>query len=559
MKKSILLMLPLALTIGSCSCSSNLDKGSIFNENFMSNNFGNEWAEPTYEETVMKKTDLALGENIATVNVSAADGVLSVVDSEGKEGLFSLALKQYVVPLGSHELVDIANAGGDIEYYYYVDKTPDEKFVLTGVDFKGEQVYQTEVADAATGGLIADVERIAYTDRAEKEVLLAHLYDAANPVGKYFIYNDDLSVKESGDYYEYAASHRFEKLYREYGHRELGRVISTAGRYSFYSTKDKKYVSSFYFDAAAYKYTAGDWMVFQRAIELEERATEYDYYSNAKKYDLETYRINYTTGAREDIETKISILTHQPQLDTKELFDDSKDNKVKRYFYQEDCYLINENKTIEPIQRSLILNDKFEQVADVSDIGFGDLTKWGNCYYAPDGFVYDANLHEVAYIEDLEDAEADNHIVEVNAFYGLVNTKGESLLAPTAFNAKRVATIEKADIYVLEAKESLDLYKIDEKEALTKIASFSKETYKDIKNADTILTYGVITDVDDKDHLLNFATGEVTDIVMPEDTFVLSTEAQLNYKSIDLSAAVFKTESGYYMIENSVTYNKKLA
>lgn len=557
-------MLPVALTLAACS-GSKLSKGSVFGEAFMKNNFEPEFSE-SVEEKAYQKFDLAIGEGNSVVGLH--DGNKELVDvqnAEGKLAFYHLGLNKFVTPFNDAENLSVAAAAiadtDNSSIKFFVSKTVvEEKTKCSVVDERGEVVLEGEGS-----GVVVSARFLDKFERTDKEVVEVKLVLGAKIENtRYLYYNLDHSLKESLTYSEYLerkggyADGGVSLI--KYGHEDLREITTNATnaeRKVVYSTKEHKAIASFLVpsDSAAKKFKVGDYYVCQEVRTVEERSTDYDFFypmgntTTDKKYKVETYRINYTNGAREELSTKYVFLG----AIGKSYFNDK---GIYAYQAATNVRLIKDDKTLDPIAYDLFFNDKAEVVADVSGIA-GDLDgikNFNGKYVAKSGKVYDAQMGELAYINGLQaNADKNRHIFQDGTYEGLADHDGKIVLPAAALNIKAT----EAGTYRAIYDKEVAILKYGEDGSVSTLNTIDKETFTYVDD-DFLSTVGTIKDKDSKYYPVDLATGNIgAELVVPTDTPIDGHDAPAYAFGGDFACqgAIYKVEAtgAYYFFGHTIS------
>ena len=558
-------MLPVALTLAACS-GSKLSKGSVFGEAFMKNNFEPEFSE-SVEEKAYQKIDLAIGEGNTVIGFHAGDKELvEVQNAEGKLAFYHLGLNKFVTPFNDAENLSVPTAVVDgipnTPIKFFVSKTVvDEKTRCSVVDERGEVVLEGEGS-----GVVPTARFLDKFERTDKEVIEVKLVLGAKIENtRYLYYNLDHSLKESITYSEYLErkggyADGGVSLIR-YGHEDLREVTTAATnaeRKVVYSTKEHKAVASFLVpsDGAAKKLKVGDFYVCQEVRTVEERSTDYDFFypmgdtTKDKKYKVETYRINYTNGAREELSTKYVFALGSVGVSY------FNDKGIYAYQAATNVRLIKDDKTLDPIAYDLFFNDKAEVVADVSGISADliNIKNFNGKYVAQSGKVYDAQMGELAYINGLQaNADKNRHIFQDGTYEGLADHDGKIVLPAAALNIKAT----EAGTYRANYEKEVAILKYGEDGSVSTLNSIDKETFEYVDD-DFLSTLGLIKDKDSKYYPVDLATGNIgAELVVPTDTPIAGHDAPAYAFGNDFACegAIYKVEAtgAYYFYGHTIS------
>ena len=485
MKKSILLMLPFALGLAACSGTSPLSKGNIITPKFMERNFVNldsfEHVKNEYEiDKVVEIGDYSLG---GYVSADHKDWLV-MTDSEGKEAVYSQLGNKFVTPfVESFDFlyvdyvdVDLADDIAFLEYATYDDDTG-ETWTWHVVDELGNEPF-TAVSTESGSYVEVTGRTLDVYERSGQEFFVAFLqgYNEYIFEPQFAVYNIDGSVARKGAYSEYveqvgaAASYGYAETMEDYGHPELAPVYSytaTGGvRISMFNNKESKFVSSFEIPAGAYGFAAGDFYLFQEFNVVEERATEYDFFDGGDKVNVTTYKINYTNGNKETLDTKIVFGMAESLRDEKGLF---------KYALAEEARVIRDDKTLENTRFAFMLDENLNVVADVTGINFFDLVRIDNDHYFDEitYIMYNGSLEEIAFLPNYEEIESNGVVFSTpEGYYGLYSFDGKVVLQ-AKFNY--LFEIENGIYYCGDDKGEY-FYKV-ENDAATLVKGYDFETY----------------------------------------------------------------------------------
>lgn len=543
-------MLPFAMGLAACSGGSPLDKGNIITEAFMERNFADE-IDFEYEEKVLEKVSVDFGEGMSYYG-KAASWVLTT-DGATKLGAYSILDNKYHVEPGEHLIsVQYALDADDepcIPYLVY-DTEEEEKVTRHYVDESGTEVFTMK----------ADLDAEAHYGEPSVSLYFRYLEETEREGSEYYVvyafsnfaleehcfatYTLEGSVSRKGRVSEFVPAvgsyYGYINSMAKYGHPELYLVESqTTGsgkRYAFFSSKEGKYVSSFEIPVNGRVFVSGDYYVVQYKTEVEERATSYDFYQSKNKYDLHTFRINYTNGAKEEIESKFNF------ADATNVKSYKDEKGVVRYTYFEKVKLINSDKSLDPENYGFLLDEKAEIAADVSGIKFDKLSKEGNYYVAVSEVstdvytlrVYDGKLNEVAYFPNVD---ATGHIFQGEIGFGLVGHDGKVLLQPTA---AKIQALKDYNHFAAVYSDKTQLLEITEAGELKVIKEFAMEDYVPYFNTADDISFTSVDNIagDFVSHRvevkLNFVDVEKTELVFVDILTGEVSEAEYGSESTDV-------------------------
>ena len=436
MKKTILLLLPAMMALAACgSGEQGLSKGSVFNEKVMANTFAKTGiydAEISFQAN--KKVAIELGTNIQSVETIGGDSQWVTVtrlndSSDLVKNVYDLVNKKY---LGSWTLAT--------EWINPTVKSQNNVKVLVITELNSLEYesdvydqYGEEVYDGKFQANQFAINVTSYTNKNKEQRPNNEYYevrfaaDGLAPVTFVYDIEGQKTTKIVATDYDFLST---TTSLRDYGHPELKIIASNDAtakgtRYVTYNVEKKQYVSSFFVPDSDVFFRIGDYHYYQHHFELEERATDYDYYTAGKKYDFETHRVDYTTGEDKVVDFKYVMLV-QSKKDIRD-----EDNLIK-YVNLSNLRVIKDDKTLDPVSYSKVFDKDLSEVADITAVDFRNLKVFGKNYIAPNGVIYNANLEEVAYVPGYVNAAANKscRIFQLNGAYGLVNYEGKIILTP---------------------------------------------------------------------------------------------------------------------------------
>lgn len=542
-KHSLLVLLPFALIVTGCG---GLGKGSIFNEKFMKRNFGN--LETKYEREAPHKVSLDLGTGVTAV-VPAQAGILTVSKDENK-GYFSVYANKYVLSVDNYDAVggmSIIHNNTLDRNFFVGKKTADE--VTTGAvyDDDANKLYEGKMGNVSISYHYLDMGEI----EGNEEVLVKINIDGV--AKSYVTYNLDGSLKQILSEEEYISKNPYLVdgfNLAEYGHKDI--LLTTSYepgigyRYAAFNTKKGKFISSFVTpeDYAAL-FVIGDSVIYQTVKEVEERAKKYDFYDVdmmgvGRKYNYETYSVNYMNGKQSKINTKFVLNS----------LDDNYDlyNKkgIFEYEYAEGVRTVGKDKVLSKERRSLIFNEKLKEVADVTGVRFSSLEEVSeNLYQNNAGVIYDEKLKEVGYINSVHN---DFHIVNYNGVFGLVDHTGKVAYRPVALDLEYLGD----GYYYALLTDKVQILKMNDKEKVEIVKEVLSSDYEfDYITASSLHLAFVNSEA--KEFILDVTIGQMTEAPVPEttDTFVSSFADSFIADTLAMTADVYKSGDAYYAIRCS--------
>ena len=510
-KNSMLMLLPFAIIV--TGCSGNLKKGSIFNEKFMKKNFGAE-VEESHEFTAPEKFELNFDSGV-TAEVDT-NPLLFKTSKDGVLGYYSIATDSHVLPLSegvTSELTrqSVVAAGGSSIQVLYGSKTVEEKDIIIIYDEFGNKLYEGKKGQTAFS-----LTKVNKLEAREKGRFTLQVEVGGTLVAVAY-YNVDGSLKEVLSNEQYYAANPYMQYgsnLKHYGYENLWAKEVSYGeeaRYNVYDAKKGKYVASFTVpEAATGRLRMKDKLIYQIKEKLPERAKKYDYSDGEDKYNISTYSVSYLTGKTKQIKTKLVFNANAPTslLNKKGIYE---------YVHLSQVKSIGKDKVLSPVERDIVVNEKLKEVADVTGTRLTSLVPYEKDYYVNgEGVVYDNKLKEVGLIRDKNSGL--QHIVKVDARYGLVNHKGEFVAEP--IYKKITMSVDKSH-YFLESDTAFKFVVMNEKEEVSLIKEISKEEYTYGNNAFSKY-YSFVKKEDSSKVLFDSYTGE--EVVIQEGLDVMYLE-----------------------------------
>lgn len=515
MKKAILFTLPLAMLVAACGGGNEgINKGNIFTAEFMEANKTVMLSEDPYVANYEIGVDekVSLGSNVTVTDDGSNPGLVNITNSESKTAKFSLVAGKIIAPFGFENFTS-ANytiAGQNFKAYRFAT-TSGTTTTYYMIDEYGNELYRGDKAAPAPSFRTLNKEERKSSQEYVRVII------ASDAGTNEFIYNVDGSLSRSG---AFAPAHAqgetlgylVQNSMKDYGHEDVVVSASTynnAIRYYFRDTKANKSITSIEVPNVARRFFAGDYLIYQYSVELEERATSYTYFlvdgGVQHKYNLETYRINYMTGAKERLERNFLISNQTDYFSS---------DKVKR-FELVDAQLIREDRSLEPDRREYFVNDNCEMIADVSGVNFRNLIVSNGKYISNTGVVYNEKLEEVNYIPGLSTvADPDCHVFIENGFYGICDYDAKVLEAAKNTAATRLLK----GVYTLKDPVSYRTVKLEGNSVLSQVGSFDYETYTE---------GGIVSGTNHvkalSDGTVSYSYNELSGVVLPR---VVSTDTE---------------------------------
>lgn len=550
-KRALLTLLPFALVVTGCSGS--LKKSSIFNKKFLDMNvfFGMNGTttnpevlnfESKFEFESQKEEVLDLGSDVTPTADLNYDDLLVLSKADGSKGYYNLATRKMAVPVEKwkNDTIEIEDVDdwGFVARFFEAVKVEDEKEFIYIYDEFGNKVYSGENGHPSLQPI--------YVNELEDNVGARVQIYIDGQTKAYATYAVDFSFIKAQTVEEFLAekpyTHFSDSTLARYGHPELieVKVAETYNetRYSVFNTKKEKYISSFSIpkNISGSRLHFGDCYYYQIVNEVHEREKKYDYNEGKKKFNVETYCVDYLTGKVSTVKTNIlfkTITSNSPLVDEKGAI---------KYMYVTAAKFI-EGKTISPVQHNLILGDKLNVKADVSGMPFTALTKFGD-YYRINSTVYDSKMREVGYIENYA---YNAHIVTVDNLAGIVDHTGKYLVEPIYDYVDYITE----DNFILRKDDTTRVIKLNEKEEVVDIVSFTNKEYLWSTNTAS-RSHRVYEKVEDsKLYVLNLLDGTFAPQSEPEtgDVPIANCEGAgaLSY-TISTDAFVFQRGSEYHAI-----------
>ena len=544
-KHSLLVLLPFALIVTGCG---GLGKGSIFNEKFMKRNFGN--LDEQYEREALHKVSLELGTGVTAVTGAAQSGILTVSKDENK-GFFSVYANKYVLPVDNYDTTGGTSIihNNSLGRNFFVGKKTVEE-VTTGVvyDDDANKLYEGKMGNVSITYHFLDMGEIEGNEKTLVKVNVDGVTKA------YATYNLDGSLKGILSEEEYINKNPYLVdgfNLAEYGHKDIIMTMSfEAGvgtRYAAFNTKKGKFISSFVVpDDTAAMFVLDDFVIYQRIMEVEERAKKYDFYDldpttyEGKKYNYETYSVNYMNGKQSKINTKFvlnSIINSFDLYNKKGVFE---------YEFFEGIRTVGKNKVLSTEKRSLIVDKKLKEVADVSGVAFDTLFEVGENLYQNDyGVIYDEKLKEVGCINSVNN---DYHIVNYNGALGLVDHTGKIVYRPVAQDLEYLGD----GYYYALLTDKIQILKMNDKEKVEIVKEVLSKDYElDYISASSL--HLAFENSEHKEYILDVTSGEMTEAPVPDaaDTLVISFAGSFIDSTLSIQAEVYKSGDTYYALRSS--------
>ena len=487
MKKAILFTLPLAMLVAACGGGNEgINKGNIFTAEFMEANktvmLSQDPYVANYEIGVDEK--VSLGSNVTVTNDGSNPGLVDITNSDSKTAKFSLVAGKIT--------------SGTTTTYYMIDEY-------------GHELYRGDKAAPAP------ILRTLTKEERKSSQEFVRVIIASDAGTNEFIYNVDGSLSRSG---AFAPDHAqgetlgylVQNSMKDYGHEDVVYTHAqhnNADRYYFRDIKANKSITSIEVPNGSVRFFAGDYLIYQYSVELEERATSYSFFyvdgGGQHKKNLETYRVNYMTGAKERLERNFLFGNQTDYFSS---------DKVKR-FELVDAQLIREDRSLEPDSREYFVNDNCEMIADVSGVNFRSLIVSNGKYISNTGVVYNEKLEEVNYIPGLSTAiDPDCHVFIENGFYGICDYDAKVLEAAKNTAAARLLK----GVYTLRDSISYRTVKLEGNSVLSVVGSFNYETYTE---------GGIVSGTNHvkalSDGTVSYSYNELSGVVLPR---VVSTDTE---------------------------------
>lgn len=469
------MLLPFALIV--TGCNGKLEKGSIFNEKFMKANFAPD-IEKSCEYVAPTRRTLDFGEYASDPLFtiywqSSSNNVknFAYVTVPGKSGYFNFLENKYVLPMDTYSTTPSASAikvAGDIRFPF---NYKNEDGVITSFLY---DEYGNKIFVGKTDTYVINLDSsIVGTKEGDEARTLVRVRNGEKILA-YAFYNVDKTLKEvlTPEQYFEKYSHSVEReSMKSYGHPELVRKnfsLDSAIRYEIFDKEKGKFISSFYSPSGVDRFFVGDYFYYQVERVQQEREKSYDFFDGTNKKMLETHRINYLTGKDEKIKT--NIVFSECTIDT--LYDEKQNAS---YLYFSGVREIQKDKNLSPVERSIILNQKFKEVADVSGINFLGIMPLGE-YWTVDGTIYDSKMKEVGFIEGMCDVD-NPRIVEGDHGFGLVDYTGKYIVQPVyaGFDRLDVGT-DKTELYYGVKGNEMKLFKVEQEKA-TEVATLDTDKF----------------------------------------------------------------------------------
>ena len=549
MKKAILFTLPLAMLVAACGGGNQgINKGNIFTAEFMEANKTVMLSENPYVANYEIGVDekVSLGSNVTVTNDGSNPGLVEITNSDSKTAKFSLVAGKIIAPFGFGDFssVPYSVAGHNFKVYKFTT-TSGTTTTYYMIDEYGNELYRGDKAAPAP------ILRTLNKEERKSSQEYVSVIIASDAGTNEFIYNVDGSLSRSGAFAPAHAAgetlgYLVQNSMKDYGHEDVVYTHAqhnNADRYYFRDIKANKSITSIEVPNGATRFFVGDYLIYQYTVELEERATSYSFFyvggGNVQhKCNLETYRVNYMTGAKERLERNFLFGNQKGYFSS---------DKVKR-FELVDAQLIREDRSLEPDNKEYFVNDNCEMIADVSGVNFRSLIVSNGKYISKTGVVYNEKLEEVNYIQGLDTVtDPDCHVFIENGFRGICDYDAKVLEAAKNTAATRLLK----GVYTLKDPVSYRTVKLEGNSVLSEVGSFKYETYSESgivpgTNHVKALSDGTVS------YSYNELSGVVTPRVVSTDTEDFAVNATFFGETGKLNARVYYTSTNdWYALRSS--------
>ena len=561
------MLLPFSLIVTGCG---GLKKGSIFDEKFMKANFA-EKIEKSYEFAAPHKVEITDLEGEYTGPYFVEDPethvyhkYLMYLKKGEKSGYFSVIENKFVLPFddyyesGSKTL----KAPGFELLFLYNCKYDDENVRTSYLyDEYGNKIFIGENGISGDGhGLHLFKEEIEVEEGSDVKTLIKVCKGTQynNVPIAFAYYTVDAKLKEVLTPEEYYKRNPYVALANinlaDYGHPELVCTATSAGgqtRYSIFNTKKEKYISSFSIVNSGNVLTVGDYMYYQVAKTPHEREESYDFYNVAadSKIKVDTYRVNYLTGKESKVKT--NFLFGSDPLEVKRVLKDKKG--VYSYYYFANTRLIEKDKSLSPVRRSVVVDENLKEVADVAGIDLMNIKQFGDKYWTVKNVVYDSSLKEVGYLPNSNDASS-RRIAHEDDRYGLVDYTGKYIVNPVWGSALK---LDMGEYFELSDNKVIKIFKVEDEKAV-EVASLDIEKYTPFGLTGSVAHILVQEIETSKVKIWDLRTGELTDypeVGSYDSTWSLGS-VSAREGTVTFNGALYRTGDSYCAITSTSSITK---
>ena len=545
-KHAFLMLLPFALVITGCSGS--LKKASIFNDKFLKMNCVN--FEEKHEFEIQNDVVLDLGEGVTPVQNATYDDILDLSKTDGSSGFYNLSTRKMVLAVDAYKAGSTSiekDPNFDMRVFAGT-KVVEEKDVIFVFDEYGNQLY------TGKGGVLTVDSEDAWNVKENTEARLDIFVDGISVAHAFYglngVFKEVLTPEQF--YAKYPYSFMGDNLL-DYGHEELiMNSVHSDGeeRYFVFNTKKEKYVSSFTIPDAISggTYQIGDYIFYQIQTPVNEREEKYDYAPNqTTKRNVDTYRVNYLNGKTEKVNTNL-IFSSIAGANSQAMFNEK---GILKYYFLSGVRHFEKDKSYSPVTQNIIVDEKFNVVADVSGINLTQLEQFGD-YYRIGNTVYDSQLREVGYLQDMVYGYAPR-IVETRGLYGLVDHTGKYLIEPM-YDVIDICFENEDEYYVLQKDDVTKFVKLTANEELKELVSFSSEKYGYDHQTSSWAHYVYENLEDSKMYVLSVLDGSFTPQFEGETgdiaVCLCESESAVN-NTLYTDALVYKRGETYHALYNS--------
>ena len=414
MKKGVILSIALASILVLTGCKKKTEdnnKGNVVNDLLLKANTKEE-KKYIYGGYNLRQNDIPL-ENIN--NIEYSNGFLVITTLDTRVSFYSVTINRL---LEINLLVD--------DYVTYSSNVTGGflKVISEGVtkvyDALGNVLVET---DDETSSVVRVISGVDEKDREYCDVVLS-----VGEVEKhqYFIYDNDvatlLKVSEEDEFGSGSSMQGIEFVpLDDYGHKGYTRY-KNSGRYVVFDDNNIE-IASFTDPVADTEFFVGDYLIYQNSVRLDENNNDYDYIdTNGVRYSLETYRINYLTAKKDELDINYVFQGNDS------VFSLRNENSIYQYSYA-DVKIISSKRILSNTIEKYVIDGDAVLHDNVTGIFISSFERFGNNYYDPiSKTIYDGNLNEISILMNMSPTRITNADIIVcmrNGKYGAINTEGK--------------------------------------------------------------------------------------------------------------------------------------
>jgi hypothetical protein len=302
MRKILIVLSIISFAFFFSSCSSK--KGSVITSAMLEQNITSIETKTPKNEVLV--SDLSEYWSVNTFYLN--NGLIIVVDTTGKRGVWSLFTQELICPLSSDMIYNIISAGAAT----YV-KTTNADNEVTVYDVFGQVVLPT--------GLYVDVNidiEVEWEEETPKyyEIVDYSYFDEGNFVIENKIFSIDIETKTRSEIENPEKRIKFfEKTpLSKYG-LDGYYLKSVDSNLYIYNSMDKL-INHIYLDDPDIMMILDGKLFVQKAYRVEDLSDEYTYLNLGSKYFLKTYTVDLTTGKEKELNVDYLINNLDPILDS---------------------------------------------------------------------------------------------------------------------------------------------------------------------------------------------------------------------------------------------------